>query len=239
MPDTTPTTELREQLGQVLRRWGLLDEVNDPAAAEEFAVTDLMAVLRQPPARLVLGTTDQQPTTEAHRLSLSEALGLGTGAPWGVIRDRAAELSDQAAVLSAELTRRAPLMGEYAAEIHRLRAERTELVRQLDCLRGDMRDMEAHVREQDAEFEHLRRMADEAQQPGAEVGPTVADVQAMQTRMRADAATHDVTTLLGLIAAWHRSSEGGDVLIDDLEQAGFRLPEPAAGQPDTETEAAK
>ncbi|MGW2594812.1 hypothetical protein ACWCXC_31730 [Streptomyces sp. NPDC001515] len=29
---------------------------------------------------------------EAHRLALSEALGLGTGAPWDAIRDRAAEL---------------------------------------------------------------------------------------------------------------------------------------------------
>lgn len=30
--------------------------------------------------------------TAAHRLALSEALGLGTGAPWDAIRDRAAEL---------------------------------------------------------------------------------------------------------------------------------------------------
>ncbi|GHC40121.1 hypothetical protein GCM10010348_79210 [Streptomyces anthocyanicus] len=36
--------------------------------------------------------TDQT-TTEAHRLALSEALGLGTGAPWDAIRDRAAELN--------------------------------------------------------------------------------------------------------------------------------------------------
>ncbi|MEU9470470.1 hypothetical protein AB0D78_28400 [Streptomyces avermitilis] len=33
-----------ERYGQVLRRWGLLDEVNDPKAAEEFAVTDLLAI---------------------------------------------------------------------------------------------------------------------------------------------------------------------------------------------------
>ncbi|MBQ1118500.1 hypothetical protein [Streptomyces sp. C3-3] len=88
---------------------------------------------------------------------------------WGSARHRAA-------VLSAELTRRAPLLGEYAAEntrllaqavkaattITRLRAERAELGRQLDCLRGDMRDMEACVREQDAEFERIRRAAGEA-----------------------------------------------------------------------------
>lgn len=41
--------KLREQYGQVLRRWGLLDEVNDPQATEEFAVTDLLAVTEQQP----------------------------------------------------------------------------------------------------------------------------------------------------------------------------------------------
>ncbi|MFH9368096.1 hypothetical protein ACH4K8_20740 [Streptomyces anulatus] len=49
-----------------------------------------------------------------------------------------------------------------ATTITRLRAERAELSRQLDCLRGDMRDMEACVREQDAEFERIRRAAGEA-----------------------------------------------------------------------------
>ncbi|MFD8899852.1 hypothetical protein [Streptomyces ardesiacus] len=39
--------------------------------------------------------TDQT-TTEAHRLALSEALGLGTGAPWDAIRDRATELAANA-----------------------------------------------------------------------------------------------------------------------------------------------
>ncbi|MCX4601186.1 hypothetical protein OG402_11875 [Streptomyces anulatus] len=99
----------------------------------------------------------------------------------------------RAAVLSAELTRRAPLLGEYAAEntrllaqavkagatITRLRAERAELSHQLDCLRGDMRDMEACVREQDAEFERIRRLAGEAAagvQP-----PTEADTELTAT----------------------------------------------------------
>ncbi|WP_399553856.1 hypothetical protein OG473_39335 (plasmid) [Streptomyces anulatus] len=49
-----------------------------------------------------------------------------------------------------------------ATTIRRLRAERAELSRQLDCLRGDMRDMESCVREQDAEFERIRRLADGA-----------------------------------------------------------------------------
>ncbi|MEU9947068.1 hypothetical protein [Streptomyces sp. NPDC047939] len=128
MPDTTPT--LRDRIAAVL--WPLTnwdgDECNAVAAADM-----VLAVLPELPARLVLGTTDQQPTTEQsapinwqaivqqrerelktalearytaepHRLALSEALGLGTGAPWDAIRDRAAELSaapvDRAAVLN-------------------------------------------------------------------------------------------------------------------------------------------
>ncbi|MFF1834875.1 hypothetical protein ACFVXE_11810 [Streptomyces sp. NPDC058231] len=43
-PAPEDRAKLREQYGQVLRRWGLLDEVNDPQAAERFAVTDLLAV---------------------------------------------------------------------------------------------------------------------------------------------------------------------------------------------------
>jgi hypothetical protein len=65
------TDELRAQFGAVLRRWGLLDEVNDPAATEAFVVTDLMSVLREPLARQVLGTPtthpwEQTPEEPAH-----------------------------------------------------------------------------------------------------------------------------------------------------------------------------
>lgn len=170
MPDTTPTTELRAQIGQALRRWGLFDEVNDPAATEEFAVTDLMAVLREPLARQVLGTTDQQPETArfcgrsdclalGHRFMLGSTVYTCTGKPetaptdrrvryaialrdtahqwqhtpprYGYAADAVMAVADaelrearaQADVLSAELTRRAPMTGEYANEIIRLRAE--------------------------------------------------------------------------------------------------------------------
>ncbi|MEV3996706.1 hypothetical protein AB0K62_13650 [Streptomyces halstedii] len=141
--------------------------------------------------------------TETHRLALSEALGLGTGAPWDAIRDRAAELAaappapaDRAtvrdrirqaiceaegfmwdtdmlepdeygevadavlAVLDAPADRAAG--AKAATTIRRLRAERAELSRQLDCLRGDMREMETSLREQDAEFERIRRAPGEA-----------------------------------------------------------------------------
>ncbi|MFJ9985347.1 hypothetical protein ACIQUD_15165 [Streptomyces globisporus] len=76
--------------------------------------------------------------------------------------DRAAEVEDLRAELD-KLIRWHKEDGVQAVKaattITRLRAERAELSRQLDCLRGDMRDMETCVREQDAEFERIRRAA--------------------------------------------------------------------------------
>lgn len=42
---------LGRQFGEVLRRWGLLDEVNDPKATEEFVVNDLLARVNAEPTR--------------------------------------------------------------------------------------------------------------------------------------------------------------------------------------------
>jgi hypothetical protein len=82
----------------------------------------------------------------------------------------------------------------------------------------------------------LRRMAVEAEQAGGpsreatepqpetQTAPTAADVQHMLARMRTDAATHDLGHLLGLLARWAASSEGRDVLLDDLIAGGYRLP---------------
>ena len=120
------TDELRAQLGAMLRRWGLLDEVNDPAATEAFVVTDLMAVLREPLAPQVLGT----PATDPAPASAPATPADRYRAAWLTARHRTN-------VLSAELTRRAPLLGEYAAEIERLRVERTELIRQRDQIAMD------------------------------------------------------------------------------------------------------
>ncbi|MFF1834168.1 hypothetical protein ACFVXE_08175 [Streptomyces sp. NPDC058231] len=69
-PAPEERAKLREQYGQVLRRWGLLDEVNDPQATEEFAVTDLLAVPTCRPGPYGdcrnCHPTEQQPiTTEA------------------------------------------------------------------------------------------------------------------------------------------------------------------------------
>lgn len=60
----------------------LLDAVVAVADAEEAEL--LAAVPVVPPATLQ--------TAEEHRLALSEALGLGTGAPWDAIHDRVTEL---------------------------------------------------------------------------------------------------------------------------------------------------
>lgn len=42
---------LRRKFGDVLRHWGLLDEQIDQKAAEEFAVTDLLALLPEQTSR--------------------------------------------------------------------------------------------------------------------------------------------------------------------------------------------
>ncbi|MEU5596855.1 hypothetical protein [Streptomyces sp. NPDC020298] len=61
-------------------------------------------------------------------------------------------------------------------------------------------------------------------QPDTDEEATAADVQQMLTRMRANAATHDLDELLRRVAVWAASSEGRDVLLDDLVAGGYRLP---------------
>ena len=104
-------------------------------------------------------------TSEAHRLALSEALGLGTGAPWDAIHDRVKELG-RVAVLPPP--------------VPRADAERAELLTLMDAYLTA-----THVARHDvigeggtcagcALRQRLRRMADEAQpghvcKPGASV----------------------------------------------------------------------
>ncbi|MFJ2731428.1 hypothetical protein [Streptomyces sp. NPDC087317] len=65
----------------------------------------------------------------------------------------------------------------------------------------------------------VRRWAEQV-----EAEPAATDAQHMLTRMQADAVTHDHGHLLRLIARWSASSEGRDVLVQDLIEAGYRLP---------------
>jgi hypothetical protein len=54
-------------------------------------------------------TRDAADPSEAHRLALSEVLGLGTGAPWDAIRERAAELAAVSSVGQAPTPNRTAL----------------------------------------------------------------------------------------------------------------------------------
>jgi hypothetical protein len=72
----------------------------------------------------------------------------------------------------------------------------------------------------------LRRMAAESVPADTGRADTETQDQARQmlTRMQAGAATHDLDYLLCLLARWTASSEGRDVLVEDLIAAGYRLP---------------
>jgi hypothetical protein len=60
-------------------------------------------------ARILDSSIRETEQTEAQRLALSEALGLGTGAPWGAIRERAAELAAAASAVRPPATDRTAL----------------------------------------------------------------------------------------------------------------------------------
>ncbi|MFJ9112980.1 hypothetical protein [Streptomyces sp. NPDC102283] len=82
-----------------------------------------------------------------------------------------------------------------ATTITRLRAVIAELNRRLDCLRGDLRDMETCVREQGAEFERIRRLADDAAagvQP-----PTTSEADSVRDRIEDALVRMDAMVWLG------------------------------------------
>ncbi|MGH8964051.1 MAG: hypothetical protein ACRDXB_01800, partial [Actinomycetes bacterium] len=189
--DGCPDTEevcVRKRIQPCVWERGILTEV---LGTPEVFADAVLAVLRratQPEikaavattARQVLGTTDQQPTTEqgapvnwqaivqqrerelktvgdtaeAHRLALSDALGLGTGAPWDAIRDRAAELHAASAPVD-----RAAVLTE---------AERTMLTYAVSLAQERVLTLDGFTAESLNALTSLRRMADEAQQPETE-----------------------------------------------------------------------
>jgi len=85
---------------------------------------------------------------EAHRLALSEALGLGTGAPWDAIREQAAAVPS-----AAETTNRAALSD----------ADRQFLTFALDLAFDRMVSDDGFTDEDEAALEKLRRLAAEEQ----------------------------------------------------------------------------
>jgi hypothetical protein len=123
--------------------------------------------------------------------------------------------------------RRREEVGAECKRRGRIKLEQAEriilLERELDGVRDQLgKEM---LRADDAEAE-LRRLAAEpaAVSDRAADNTQAAGVQQMLTRMRANAATHDLGELLRLVAVWAASSEGRDVLVEDLIAAGYRLP---------------
>ncbi|MFD7861835.1 hypothetical protein [Streptomyces sp. NPDC059783] len=118
----------RYELGQALLNTSLARQVlgtptTDPAPAAAPCTE------HGPDCRVVDWTPGQRAaeldTAEAHRLALSEALGLGTGAPWNAIHDRAAELN---AALDATF------LHKKNAELHeRLRTDRAAVLREAEA----------------------------------------------------------------------------------------------------------
>lgn len=103
----------------------------------------------------------------AHAVGFQDVLDESDRGPWGALI--LADIAELRTLANRPATAAAPpAPADRAAEakaattITRLRAERAELNRRLGCLRGDLRDMETCLREQDAEFERIRRLAEDA-----------------------------------------------------------------------------
>jgi hypothetical protein len=122
---------------------------------------------------------DRETTTEEaeeeHRLALSQTLGLGTGAPWDAIRDRAAELADAVPVSgpggAADETQQPVPVDRAAIEAAALRkaADRyATLADQNEAYDRERGDLDEAARTQHEAVRDvaigLRRMADEVQQ---------------------------------------------------------------------------
>ncbi|MEU2402781.1 hypothetical protein ABZ609_00345 [Streptomyces rubiginosohelvolus] len=123
------------------------------------------------PCPLLGATSEDAPPLSVEGRTNAELASLAVNAA-NALRDERRHYRiacEENARLRAELAAAPPAPADRAAEvkaattIKRLRAERAELNRQLDCLRGDVRDMETSLREQDAEFERIRRAPGGAQ----------------------------------------------------------------------------
>ena len=109
--------------------------------------------------------TDMTPadqTAEEHRLALSDALGLGTGAPWDAIHDRVTELGlpplDQDPV-----ARRLGLVAEHRAAVLRREADRIDAMPE-----AQVPALQKGITWTTSE---LRRIADETPQPAEDPTP--------------------------------------------------------------------
>jgi hypothetical protein len=152
--------------------------------AELASVRDLLRTENERANSAIDRETTGEEAEEEQRLALSQALGLGTGAPWDAIRERAAELPAPDSQ-TAEMER---LRKEHATwrklgqrNLERAHEENARLRAVLERIRVAVRRLAAHavgfgdvLDESDrgpwgktiaADIAELRRMADEAQQP--------------------------------------------------------------------------
>jgi hypothetical protein len=191
-PAPTDQAALRDRIAEALRP-GSLDRGGQYPEGLLRDVDAVLAVLLGPippdtdiptwtAIRAIQLMNEAGRETEAQRLALSQALGLGTGAPWDAIRDRAAELAalpepaNRAAIRAAALREAADFVGNDD---------------DCDCGGCDT----CLPRKLAAE---LRRMADAASGPGGVAGETQQDeTQAQPPRHRWAVETRD-----GLADEW-------------------------------------
>ncbi|MFD3814971.1 hypothetical protein ACFWRZ_07885 [Streptomyces rubiginosohelvolus] len=196
MPDTSPTTPdrpadqlhaaaeraretgdpLHTALAELLDRQGNIAAEMQDFLGEEFQdgaldqnVYDALAVARQ-----LLGTSTGEDGESCGRFVPDTPRAPGLCASCGDAKGWHSLLATaEPAAPPAPADRAAE--AKAATTITRLRAERAELNRQLDCLRGDVRDMETSLREQDAEFERIRRAPGGAQPARRRLTPSEHD----------------------------------------------------------------
>ncbi|MDT0608811.1 hypothetical protein [Streptomyces lancefieldiae] len=157
----------------------------------------------------------------------------------------------RASVLSAEITRRAPLLGEYAAQIANLRtmydaseARVSDLIDERDQVLETRTDRTAVLREAadavfaleydvmvgeegDENMGSMREAWDVGTIHATQLLRRMADQAEVELRRMADktAATEtQAAEVLRVVARWAASSEGRDVLVEELADAGYRLP---------------
>lgn len=141
MSDATPATELRDRIAALFRQLPGHERLGDQTPGE---IADAVLAVRPAPAN------------EAHRVALSDALGLGTGAPWDAIHDQASELRH-------ELERRTLMLQASRDVVAQLRADRSAVLREAAnaLVAGPVDSLVSAPAAWVEAIETLRRMADE------------------------------------------------------------------------------
>jgi hypothetical protein len=146
-----------EQLTETSRR---LLEQRQEMAAERFVWQERGDRAESRVRQLEAAAPVDRATVEEHRLALSDALGLGTGAPWDAIRDRVTELA-LPPLGQDPVARRLGLVAEHRATVLNEAAAALDGLTQ-ETAAADMTMPEGRWRAGlDAGIRELRRLADE------------------------------------------------------------------------------